>query len=174
MSLRHHFNRTGYLTRRLHWPQPSSEDFYFTFSSSAVFPSESPLATRYRRLCTAISISMVLRKGSELDLCSVVYVLHSLKLAFEMPLAPPPPTQSKLGELFRVTGKIPGWLNVSKRSIIYSLGKSTDGPVLEMGCLKGKSTTCFLLARKAAQVAALHVVAALFKDHVDSVSLPRT
>ena len=90
------------------------------------------------------------------------------RLTFDMPLAPPRPTQSELGELFRVTDKIPGWLNVSERSIIYSLGKSTDGPVLEMGCFKGKSTTCFLRARKATQVAAHHVVVDLFKDHVDS------
>lgn len=85
-----------------------------------------------------------------------------------MPLTPPTLSESELSELLRITDVVPGWLNVSERSILYSLGKSTDGPILEMGCFKGKSTVCFLMARKAAQFAALHAVVDLFKDHKDT------
>lgn len=84
-----------------------------------------------------------------------------------MPLAPPPLSKAELSGLLEKTKAIPGWLNVSEQSVLYSLGKVTPGPILELGCFKGKSTSCFLIARQAARFSTTHVVVDLFKDHLD-------
>src|SRR2546430_726463 len=84
-----------------------------------------------------------------------------------MPLSPPTPSKAELSALLATTTAIPGWLNVREQSALYALGKITSGPLLELGCFKGKSTTCLLLARQAANCAGLHVVVDLFKDHLD-------
>ncbi len=85
-----------------------------------------------------------------------------------MLLTPPKLTSSEYSALLRRTESIPGWLNVSEQAILYALGKSTSGPILEMGCFKGKSTTCFLSARATAGTKETHIVVDVFKDHLDA------
>ena len=85
-----------------------------------------------------------------------------------MSLTPPKLTSAEYDNLLNSTASIPGWLNVSEQAILYSLGKCTSGPILEMGCFKGKSTTCFLSARAKAGIKETHVVVDVFKDHLDA------
>jgi len=85
-----------------------------------------------------------------------------------MSFIPPTLPGAEIDQMLERTESIPGWLNVSERSILYTLGRSTLGPVLELGCFKGKSTSCFLLARARSQFRTTHVVVDVFKDHLDA------
>ncbi len=83
-----------------------------------------------------------------------------------MPLVPPRLTAREYDALQARTQNIQGWLNVSEQAILYALAKTTKGPILEMGCFKGKSTTCILEARNNAGNQSFHVVVDLFRDHL--------
>ena len=84
-----------------------------------------------------------------------------------MSLSVPKLTETELAALLQATDPIKGWLNVHEVELLYSLGRITTGPILEMGCFQGKSTSCFLRARAEAGITATHVVVDLFENHLD-------
>jgi SAM-dependent methyltransferase len=69
--------------------------------------------------------------------------------------------------LFAAAGGVEGWLSAVEQLLLCGLAMVTPGPILELGCFKGKSTTCQLLGRRWAGAAQAHVVVDLFQDHVD-------
>jgi hypothetical protein len=85
-----------------------------------------------------------------------------------MPLVPPLLTAQEYDALDAATKNVQGWLNVKEQAILYALAKVTEGPILEMGCFKGKSTTSIFLARQSNRQRPLHAVVDLFKDHLDA------
>src|SRR5262245_38184934 len=82
-----------------------------------------------------------------------------------MMLLLPKLSEDERAELLRITDPVEGWLNIRERTLLYSLGKTTQAPILELGCYKGKSTVCFLLGRKRANIKTKHVVIDLFGDY---------
>jgi predicted O-methyltransferase YrrM len=87
-----------------------------------------------------------------------------------MTLSPPQLTESERRQLFQATAPVAGWLHPREQSLLYWLGKITDGPVLELGCYHGKSTVCLFLGRQSAHGATTHVVVDLFQDYIGVIS----
>lgn len=85
-----------------------------------------------------------------------------------MPLVLPSVLPEEFQPVLKAADLAEGWLHVNEQRLLYVLGKTTQGPVLEFGCFKGKSTTCILLGRRAAKLSALHVVVDLFQDYLDT------
>src|SRR5213594_2308663 len=87
-----------------------------------------------------------------------------------MNLSPPQLTEDERQQLFQATAPVAGWLHPLEQSLLYWLGKITDGPVLELGCYHGKSTVCLLLGRQSARLTTRHVVVDLFQNYGEVVS----
>jgi len=84
-----------------------------------------------------------------------------------MSISVPKLSQSETAALVQATDPIRGWLNVHEVELLFTLGRITPGPILEMGCFQGKSTICFLRARAEAGITTSHVVVDLFENHLD-------